>query len=531
MERLPAEIIDKVASYLYEHSSLHPREIEEVHRCSPWSQFEENLLDWGGQNLAPYTVISRQWQAAVEKLIWEKVVLLDEEGLQSLEQYTSGNLYRCMRRMHIRHMIVDASIGIPRTNPPSSQVPKSIANDFPTVHNHKYRNLIVRLFGLLHSWTSGPYVTPGIDLWLGGGGPYTKEGVLKVIDGQVLKSLSVDELYEQNQMSHLFHLTSEDVSDIPNVSCVKSFNVREIANTPVAFRRKFSHVRPSAYFQTLSCLSGVKRAWGRETYVIPPDAIRALQEHRQELADHLPLVPSSVETFKYTLYHRREMSYEYWGDAANYLSPSGRDELSIAFGTLGTRLRTLTLDGVRISPQFFYSPSRSNGESMKVMHWPHLEVLQILDMPPYTADGKWIIDEDAEKENNARYRRSLCGPRDMWTAHEYGKRGLMKNHQLDKLYQAMGRAARQMPRLRLLSFTFRGEMCKDFSDVNFDTSESLHLSRDRESSAGTRLEINTVWKYQLGNDVISAWGLEREPIEKTAHGWVIMSHKWPLLNG
>lgn len=75
------------------------------------------------------------------------------------------------------------------------------------------------------------------------------------------------------------------------------------------------------------------------------------------------------------------------------------------------------------------------------------------------------------------------------------------------LYQAIGEAARQMPRL--------DSVC--LSLLNFRTGEesreSLKFSRDKNARTA-RLRINTQWEYRLGEEVISAWGLEGDVAEE-----------------
>jgi hypothetical protein len=73
-------------------------------------------------------------------------------------------------------------------------------------------------------------------------------------------------------------------------------------------------------------------------------------------------------------------------DAANYLSPRGLDECSISFRSLSQRLREIRLDEVRISKSFFW-PTVEEKIDPTCLAWPKLEVLKVLEVPPYTSDG------------------------------------------------------------------------------------------------------------------------------------------------
>jgi hypothetical protein len=94
-----------------------------------------------------------------------------------------------------------------------------------------------------------------------------------------------------------------------------------------------------------------------------------------------------VDTFKYKIDYKREMSHNPGHNAANYLNPQGFDELSIGLRTLSMRLRKLKLKYVRISSALFW-PGESENVDTTGLCWPNLEELLIQEVPPFTADGK-----------------------------------------------------------------------------------------------------------------------------------------------
>lgn len=110
---------------------------------------------------------------------------------------------------------------------------------------------------------------------------------------------------------------------------------------------------------------------------------------RAEVVDHLSLLPESVETFTYSISAQRELSINPARNAANYLSSQGLDDFSIAFRTLSTTLRELHLEDVRISSALFW-PVAEEKVDTKYLYWPNLEVLKVLEAPPYTADGMFF---------------------------------------------------------------------------------------------------------------------------------------------
>lgn len=77
------------------------------------------------------------------------------------------------------------------------------------------------------------------------------------------------------------------------------------------------------------------------------------------------------------------------------------------------------------------------------------------------------------------------------------------------LYQAMGQAARQMPRLQRM----RLSLLNYHSNMGSESGEYLDFNREKDARIA-HLRINTQWGYQIGEEVISAWGLEGETAEQ-----------------
>ncbi|GIK04040.1 hypothetical protein Aspvir_008115 [Aspergillus viridinutans] len=316
---------------------------------------------------------------------------------------------------------------------------------------------------------------------------------------------TVEDLWRMDLIDHLVHLTKQDASAYPILHNVRSLSL-ETAVT---------NMRPSAFFQLLSRLPNVRRVSAGESFFIEPFALRALREERQSLVHCLPLVPPSVEEFEYEIAPDREMSWTPVDDAANYLSVRGLDELSIAFRTLAMRLIVLHLTNVRVNSELFWASPEEDRVIVDTLNWPVLEVITITNTPPYTADGKWILEVDPNREPLMEMADFDNG----WNYDELGfdARGLIRSDEVDKLYSAMGKAAQRMPRLRYLEFGFRGET-GDW--------ESLIFSRNLQTREA-HLEISTEWEYDLGDEVITAWGLEGEKAEEFRTYWSIEFDHWP----
>jgi hypothetical protein len=77
----------------------------------------------------------------------------------------------------------------------------------------------------------------------------------------------------------------------------------------------------------------------------------------------------------------------------------------------------------------------------------------------------------------------------------------MRRGEADEMYSSMGLAARRMPRLRRLEFSFRAEIGE------CGPTERLEFERDL-STGKSRFQIATNCWYLMGEKVISAWGLQ-----------------------
>lgn len=99
------------------------------------------------------------------------------------------------------------------------------------------------------------------------------------------------------------------------------------------------------------------------------------------------------------------------------------------------------------------------------------------------------------------------------------KRRLVQSQELDAIYQAMGWAAQNMPQLRKLNLSLH-------SGFGTDPSDYLNFDRDVNSKKAT-LSINTYYEYHIGEDVLSAWGLQDKRAEEFRQNKTIAFDYWP----
>lgn len=326
--------------------------------------------------LAQYAIVSCQWQAIVERMIWQKISINKKGSLEQLREFTSGNSYRRAREGYIRHILWSPEINR-RDLHAKTQGDDVRVQLLPDWYFQQCQSSILDLFKLLEAWKDRQ-TNLGLSLWLSDD-DYLDVGDDEEIERQEWESLNIDQLWRTGQVPNFLHLTAYDiqnVSTLPYDTCFKLHEVRD------------SNVRPSAFFRLLSRFPHVQHVSSGQGRLVPRGALQALADQRQgislslpsictdyscraEIVDHLSLVPESVETFTYSIFAQRELSINPAHNAANYLSSQGLDDFSIAFRTLSTRLRDLRLDGVRISSALFW-PVAEEKVDTKSLYWPNM---------------------------------------------------------------------------------------------------------------------------------------------------------------
>ncbi|KAL3456431.1 hypothetical protein BJX64DRAFT_296675 [Aspergillus heterothallicus] len=469
MMHLPAEIIQLIVEFL---------------RDFPAPKDDPNQKHY----IAPYALISRQWQAVVERIIWHQVTIKGTEfSLELLKQLTSGDAHRCARVGYMRHLVWLAADPVSwkrwleaRDGNPSRQ--------YSDWYDEQFSDALQRLFKLLDGWRDQE---TSLELSLRISGHWVQR---HEPSGEEWPTVTLEQVWRRGLEPYPPHLSDDALSHLPALPYITSFRVHDAW---------ICSNRPSTFLGLLSRFPRVRYVCGGEGHGIPPQAHRALLDQRQELSDGLSLVPESVEMFEYKISNRRELSYSPEYAAANYLNSQGLDELSIAFRSFSTRLRKMKLEFVRISSALFWPSAGGEELDTACMNWPKLEELLILQVPPYAANGEWIIDNDPERFCEAEFDED---PEEGWCYESdgYGLRGLMRSEEADKMYAAIGHAAKRMPRLKRLEFSFRAEV-EDHEPTETLQFETNHIT------GKSQLEIRTSRRYKMGERVITAWGLQGNP--------------------
>ncbi|KAJ5264675.1 hypothetical protein N7505_007468 [Penicillium chrysogenum] len=397
---------------------------------------------------------------------------------------------------------------------------------FSERHDRQCQASLRDLFELLHTWKDRQ-ANVELSLWFSGHTYARGEDDVRNITQEQWESLDYYQLWKTGNAIHQVYLTAEDIQKLPRLPQVTSLILLDIDTTIL---------RPLSFFYILGRLPHVRHISGGEGGSLQPRALRVLTDQRQEVADHLLILPESAETFTFAITHNRELSLKPARDAANYLSPRGLDEFSISCRSLGLRLRELRLDKVRVSKSFFW-PTIEEKVDPTCLAWPKLEVLKVLEVPPNTSDGmsfwgsnlkhyyrpdmqgKWILDNNHETDWEGELHDDSY---DEWEydLDYYARRGILKSDPVNQLYVSIGLAVQRMPRLRSLKHSFRGAVGESGSH------EWLRFKRDLSTGMVT-LQVNTEWGLKLEEKVICAWGLKNEKAKEFREKWSVSLERWP----
>ncbi|KAJ5844776.1 hypothetical protein N7534_008445 [Penicillium rubens] len=443
--------------------------------------------------IAQYATVSRQWQAVVERVIWQRQLRIDYAGgwLAQLKAFTSGTSDRRARVGYIRRLLWEPEINWDHLREKAVADGADNAQKFSERYDRQCQASLRDLFELLHTWKDRQ-VNVELSLRFNGhtyARGRTTLGISRKNNGS---------LWITTSCGKQVYLTAEDIQKLPRLPQVTSLVLLDIDTTVL---------RPLSFFHILSRLPHVRHISGGEGGSLQPRALRVLTDQRQEVADHLLSLPESAETFTFAITHHRELSLNPARDAANYLSPRGLDEFSISCRSLSLRLRELRLDKVRVSKSFFW-PTLEEMVDPTCLTWPKLEVLEVLEVPPNTPDD-WEGELDDDSYDEWEYDIAY-----------YARRGILKSDPVNQLYESIGLAAQRMPRLRSLKHSFRGAVGESGSH------EWLRFKRDLSTGMVT-LQVNTEWGLELEEKVICAWGLKDKKAKEFREKWSVSLERWP----
>jgi hypothetical protein len=133
--------------------------------------------------------------------------------------------------------------------------------------------------------------------------------------------------------------------------------------------------------------------------------------------------------------------------------PNGEDLLSLSLGRISEQLTKLTLEDITIGPELFFNSKSST----KMPEWLHLTSLTI-NYNPITPSGHWLFERDPS-EDVIEYEEGddpslYMGP-DALPAAEDLRNNFFRHkaspEQMNRFYNAVGKAALSMPVLRDIS--------------------------------------------------------------------------------
>ncbi|OJJ74820.1 hypothetical protein ASPBRDRAFT_27815 [Aspergillus brasiliensis CBS 101740] len=486
MKPLPSEIIHLIVLYLREDHISAKRHPNVVTIGDP---FGDLPLVWRPLYLARYSVVSRQWQSVVESIIWKRICLQGHLWVSQLVTYTTGDDFRCARVGYIRHILWQPLIVLPRVTDP---IYHTNSNDaLYEWYDTQYHNALRPLFLVLQTWEEQH---PGLELVFRDWSPACGAVRPRITENSSLRDILIG---DRGVLPAC--LTATHLEDYPSLPCVRSIGVLGTSRSVVML---------SSFGLIFKRLPNVRHASAHDATwlsVTTGDGRRLL---RQEMIDFIHCVPQSVESLELSVKGDRECSLWLHVDTRSqpvtYLDPNGLDILSIRLHTLSMRLGELTLTHIRISKALFWPSTQG---STNASYWPNLERLQVLKMPPYNIDGSLLLGLRAPLRVEQLFQGWLSD--DFSTNTPTDQREYIKSDQMGVLYQAMGQAARHMPRLQIMRLSLLHYRYR----TGIESGEFLEFNRGKDARIA-HLRINTQWGYQIGEEVISAWGLEEETAEQ-----------------
>lgn len=257
MATLPYEVTYLIATYFID--SLISSNTERPHRKQR------------SPKLNQCTVISRQWQAIVERMIWRRIRV---DSVQRLQQFTSDDPYRRARVGYIQH--IHWWVGCWRDLPVKAQIHGNhddneiYAQALQDWYQRSFLSCLRSMLQVLGSWedrADGISLSLGFSQDLYVGSPPEKE-----ITPDEKASMSLYQLCRLSQVPCLLDLTGRDLQDMSMVSSVGAFEL---------YDHERAMLQPSAFFHILSHFPCAKHVVFGESWVIPQDALQALFSQRK----------------------------------------------------------------------------------------------------------------------------------------------------------------------------------------------------------------------------------------------------------
>jgi hypothetical protein len=223
--------------------------------------------------IAQYATVSRQWQAVVERVIWQRQLRIDYAGgwLAQLKAFTSGTSDRRARVGYIRRLLWEPEINWDHLREKAVADGADKAQKFSERHDRQCQASLRDLFELLHTWKDRQ-VNVELSLRFNGHTYARGEDDVRNITQEQWESLDYYQLWKTGNAIHQVYLTAEDIQKLPRLPQVTSLILLDIDTTVL---------RPLSFFHILSRLPHVRHISGGEGGSLQPRALRVLTDQRQ----------------------------------------------------------------------------------------------------------------------------------------------------------------------------------------------------------------------------------------------------------
>ncbi|KAL2818074.1 hypothetical protein BJX63DRAFT_83196 [Aspergillus granulosus] len=377
-------------------------------------------------SLAPYAIVSKQWQAIIEKRTFSSLSL-DTTQLLELARTVSRPRQHLIRQLRLK-------ILSPEYAPAAREEVET--DEDREQNNHAFTDAIHSLFKVLAGWSNNTEASLSLSIYARSPSDYVENSLEEI---KRRSRNSKDLLQWRYESSYLQFLDSPET--FPMVHTVGAFET--CGNEDIQINR---NIAPAAISRILSRLPRVRKVQGR----LSDDERKnhfLRDKLRADFALSLSHWPTSIEHL--------DLNYRGWPPMDPNFPPlvrsdPGNDALSIALHCLSQQLVTLSLSDIMISPELFWPPG-STTESPP--SWPKLMSYR-LEYTMATPSGDWLferdprwVDSDWSREIDLELRLpepKLPAPQDRlddsWRTKPV--QGLMT-----EFYRAASTAARFMPRL------------------------------------------------------------------------------------
>ncbi|OBT71449.1 hypothetical protein VF21_10596 [Pseudogymnoascus sp. 05NY08] len=479
MDRLPADIISEIVSYLGALKQAH---------YGLWKS-----------NLSPYATINKTWQSVIEHDTFSRIKI-DADTLPELIPLLSGatgdRRIRSIRALEFQYLI-DWMPALTPTQHSELREQERLANE-------SFSGDMRALFGLLKGWEER----------LGG-----NERV--VADRHQLRLFLIRGW--DRGAPHPPHPTEENIisprpadapPDAPVVHHGRHFSVIPWKDFRLEVDRRF----PRPYLQyigeeklpELSLVSSVIVCEGHDIH--PESLIRILsrmkcldcfigylfdetenldltREYRKALAQCLHLLPRSLSV----LSPRFLPPFLKPLTSNSVLVDPERDELCLGIRALSCQLRKLDLSGLRISPAIF----AGDGDG-SYPDWSNLQEVEI-SYPVISSAGQWFANRTSPEVV------AYVDPDDDYGYSTYYS--MPDPKLLNELYAAAGKAKQHMPSLKSMHLTLNVDIGKHKFTYYFDQERKRNM-----------IALESSIPFGFSEEVAEAWGFSLDEVNSFKDG-------------